>query len=73
MHQLDSDDDLFLYSVRIDEEHYIFIFNEAHIPDVAKTFSRFASDPDLSFSDDDFIEGMRRIKDAPHNFSDFPR
>jgi len=43
-------------------ERYIFLFNEEHRPETFRTFARFASDPELSFTWYDAAIMSRKIR-----------
>lgn len=55
-------DDLFFYCVVIDDECYVFTFDQNRIPDLIDVCYRFANDPDLSFSHWDLKELVYRVE-----------
>lgn len=47
---METDKDISVLALVKGDERYVFLFDDAHRAETVRTMSRFASNPDLSFS-----------------------
>lgn len=63
MNRLPTGDLCFTMLSKPNGEHYIFVYDDDHRPELLRTFGRFASHPDLTFTWFDAAVLSQRIRD----------